>query len=326
MTQAVRPEPDAPALLRLLSRADVRQAEGQGIEGILCELFGVKTTGDWPIAPLTRLGEDDIDLSNVAEGWWLRADPVHLRADLKQVLLVDTSHEDIEPEQAQTWVAELNALFSSENWRFEAPHPKRWYLHLSDDPGLRTSPLSAVMGRDIAALLPQGEASRHWQTRLTEIQMLLHNSPLNATRETQGQPPINSVWFWGGGRLPPRVSSAITWVYAADPLSRGLARWADVALAPVPVTAHTWGATVTERTEHLIVLDKPLSDPDNNDPSAWIEQVNTLEQDWFAPCVGLINNGELGGLTVYPGNDQIYTVSRRHLRRFWRRSRALATH
>ncbi|MEZ5581642.1 MAG: hypothetical protein R3F37_01610 [Candidatus Competibacteraceae bacterium] len=39
----------------------------------------------------------------------VRDDPVHLWADLKQVLLSDGSHWDIEPAQAQLWIAELNA-------------------------------------------------------------------------------------------------------------------------------------------------------------------------------------------------------------------------
>jgi hypothetical protein len=322
---AGRPEPDAPALLRLLSRANVRTEDGRGVEGTLFRLFGMGAAGDWPVAAVTRLGEDDIDLGKVAEGWWLRADPVYLRADLKQVLLIDARLWDIKPEEAQTWVTELNALCGSAGWCFEAPHPKRWYLHLNDDPGLRTHPLSEAIGRDIATLLPQGTASRDWQTRLTEIQMLLHNSPLNETRYACGQPPINSVWLWGGGRLSQPVRCSIARVHAADPLSRGLARRAGATLAPPATSADAWLEAAAESAEQLVVLDAPFVDPNDPDPSTWVEQVNTLEQSWFAPCLSLLKTGVLSVLKVYLGNDRVYTVSGRNLRRFWRRLRPLTT-
>ncbi len=31
--------------------------------------------------------------------------------------------------------------------------------------------------------------------------MLLHDHPVNEARERRGEPPINAVWLWGGGRL-----------------------------------------------------------------------------------------------------------------------------
>ncbi|MEE4379192.1 MAG: hypothetical protein V2J55_17015 [Candidatus Competibacteraceae bacterium] len=322
--QAGRLEPDAPALLRLLNRADAQNTAGQGVEEVLLRLFGVNSDGDWPVAAISRLGEDDIDPNQVAEDWWIRADPVHLQADLKQVLLTD-NNPDIELEQAQTWVAELNALYEDADWRFESPHPNRWYLHLNDDPGLRTHPLSEMAGRNIAMRLPQGPASPLWQARLTEIQMLLHNSSLNEAREAQGQLTINSVWFWGSGRLPQRTSHSITDVHASDPLSCGLARWSGATLAPVPANAGEWQATAN-CGEHLVVLTTRLTELSDYTSLSWFEQLETLERDWFVPCLSLLKTGLLKVLTLHLGNARIYAITRRSLRRFWRRTQPLAMH
>ena len=47
---------------------------------------------------------------------------------------------------------------------------------------------------------------------LNEVQVLLHQHPLNAARQTRGLPPVNSVWFWGAGRLPaPGPSPTAAW-------------------------------------------------------------------------------------------------------------------
>jgi hypothetical protein len=58
--------------------------------------------------------------------------------------------------------------------------------------------------------------------------VLLHQHPLNAQRRERGLPPINSLWFWGGGRLPSRVSSAWQGVIGEDLLLLALAKRAGI--------------------------------------------------------------------------------------------------
>ncbi|MFZ1417282.1 MAG: hypothetical protein WAS93_02930 [Burkholderiaceae bacterium] len=47
----------------------------------------------------------------------------------------------------------------------------------------------------LEAFLPNGSDLKRWQKLLTELQMLLHAHPVNATRAQRGARPINSLWL-----------------------------------------------------------------------------------------------------------------------------------
>lgn len=318
------PKFQTPALERLLSRATIEEWGVTGGDATLFKLFGVQISPghDLPVAAISRLG----DRGEPGSGWWLRADPVHLRADLHQVLLFDARVLAISAGEAQSLVDEFNRTFAADGWSLEAPHPTRWYLRLDDDPGVRTHHLREAIGRDINPLLPQGESASRWHALLTEVQMLFHSARVNIERESRGQLPINSVWFWGGGELPHEVRSPAEGIYANDLLVRGLARLAGKAVSPLPDIAMDWEAAAETGEEGLIVLETTRYDRVDDAPYAWMEHLHTLEDDWFAPCLSLLQGRKLDILFLYPGNGRCYTLTPRDLRRFWRRIRPLSYH
>jgi len=313
----------APALAWLLARADSRAAPPSP-EATLFDLFGLPVADavDLPVAALTRLADD----GGIDEGgWWLRADPVHLRADMRTVFLADARALAIELDEARALVAAFNQTFAEDGLRLMAPRPDRWYLRLSADPGIRTDPLRAAIGRDIGPLLPQGPASRRWRTLLTEIQMLFHQHPVNQTREARNQPLINGVWFWGGGECPSGARAPAAGLYADDPLTRGLARLAGVAARPAPEHAEDWRDAAAE-PDSLVVLEATRNDPLDADPESWAEHVAELERNWFAPCRRWLQAGQLAALRLYPGDGRTFLLTGSARWRFWRRSRPLNTY
>ncbi|HXH04027.1 MAG TPA: hypothetical protein VNN09_12005, partial [Candidatus Competibacteraceae bacterium] len=206
------PCPRLPALERLLARGEGKDTASRGLEASLARLFGLEG-GELPVAAITRLaegGEPD------REGWWLRADPVHLKADLHQIVLFDARHLQLRPDEAAALAAAFNRTFAGDGLILETPHPERWYLRLAADPGITTVTLAEAVGRDINPLLPAGPEARRWRALLTEIQMLFHLDPVNQAREAAGQPEVNSLWLWGGGRLPARLAAPVAALYAAD--------------------------------------------------------------------------------------------------------------
>ena len=58
----------------------------------------------------------------------------------------------------------------------------------------------------------------------------MHNHPRNAERVAAGKPPVNSLWFWGGGVLPDRVTCRAECVISEDDELLALARRAGVSL------------------------------------------------------------------------------------------------
>lgn len=315
--------PQVPALEWLLARACVRDVP-LSTDAVLFQLFGlpVPLDADLPVAAITRLA----DGGGIESGWWLRADPVHLRPDQRGVFLVDARILAIEPAEAQALVAAFNQTFAADGLRLEALRPDRWYLRLASAPGLRTHPLETAIGRDINPLLPYGPARRRWHTRLTEVQMLFHAHPVNRARETHNQPLLNGIWCWGGGECPRSARSPVAGLYAQDPLARGLARLAAAAVAPVPEHAGAWLDSAAGESDSLVVLETMRYDPTEDDCASWAEHIAELEYAWFTFCRRWLQTGKLTALHLYPGNGRVYTLTSAARWRFWQRSRPLSAY
>lgn len=308
-----------------MSRAASSALGVLGADATLFKLFAVAvdTDTELPVAAVTHAA----DSGKPQEGWWLRADPVHLYADLQQVLLFDARGLNIDIAEAQSLVAYFNRTFGAEGLSLKALHPERWYLGLSEDPGLRTLPLFDAIGRNIMASLPWGAAARDWRKRLTEVQMLFHTHEVNRVREADGRRSINSVWLWGGGVLPQMINPVNhDVVYADDPLAQGLARLAGVALRPVPETAIDWHGAAGADERGLVVLETTRYDPVDDNPAVWVEHVEQLEQTWFTPVLALLKNNRLDTLRLYPCEGSEYSMVRRDTWRFWRRPRSLVSY
>ena len=146
----------------------------------------------------------------LGKGGWLRADPVHLRPDMGKLLLFDAATFELTMAEAMRLAEEINAALAEDGIRLIVGRdPGRWYLPMTSAPAIQTVPPRAVRGRHVDPFLPRGAEARRWRRLANDVQMVLHRSPLNAAREGRGEAAVNSVWFWGGGVLPPPDGSPI---------------------------------------------------------------------------------------------------------------------
>lgn len=189
----------APSLARLLACAGAPARGGDDVAGALAARYGVVRQDDWPLAPilLATLGVDPGD------AWWIAADLVTLVAGRDDVGL-GGAVADLDRREADAIVAALNAHFAQDGVAFVAPRPDALFARAASPQRLVTHPPAAAAQRPLHALLPSGADAPTWLRWQSEIQMLLHAHPLNAARERQGRASANSVWFHGGGTLPPR--------------------------------------------------------------------------------------------------------------------------
>ena len=312
--------PTVPALEWLLTRADIT-AVPRSADALLFHLchLPIPARLDLPVAALTALA----DGYEPGEGWWLRADPVHLRPDQRGIFLADARVLAIEPVEAASLAAAFDHTFASDGLQLQVVNPNRWYLRLADDPGLRTYPLADAIGRDINSLLPHGSNARRWHTLLTEAQMLFHSHPVNRAREERNQPLINGLWLWGGGPLVSSVRAPAASLYAHDPLARGLARQAGMAIYPPPDQASDWQAASRHDPDSLVILDLARYDRMDDDPAAWTEHIAVLERDWLEPCRRWVKNRQIQALHLYGGQGRRYSITGLARWRFWRRSRSV---
>ena len=150
--------------------------------------------------------------------------------------LAITPHQ-VEPQFAEMVQAGRFKKRSASFYPPGAPHnptPGRWYLRLPKEAKLPafTSPAQAL-GDDVFEHIPAAPEARRWRVLSSEAQVVLHNHPHNAARAAAGKPPINSLWFWGGGVLPDHVASQCPTVYSDDVLLHGLARVGKLACMPL---------------------------------------------------------------------------------------------
>ena len=312
-----------PALARLLARGSCTTSDARGMETWLCEAFAVERQHDWPVAPLTLT----IDGGDPGAAYWLRCDPVHLRAQRHQLLLADSSTFAPMPDEAHALMATLNAHFEPDGLVFHAPHPARWYLRVERAPALATQALPDVAGKDIDRHLPAGDDSGRWHHILNEIQMVLHAHPVNQAREAQDRPAINSVWLWGGGVMPASHGRPFTGVWSDDALALALAGMCDITARTLPGDAAPIidaAAGVAQR--QLAVLPQLRAAACHGDLDLWRTTLAVIERDWFAPLCAALRRRRLAGLTLVALNSRMcrrYDIDGGDLWRFWRRLRPL---
>lgn len=305
-----------PGLERLLGLGDRRALDDRAGDAMLARLFGLASDAI-PYAALRRLGEAD-GAAVARDGHWLCADPVHLQFAREHLLLTELDASEISGDDSAALVAALNDTFADIG-RFEAPTPQRWYLRLNAATSATLFPLTDVVGRPIRHFLPEGDHARLWQRTMNEVQIVLHNHAVNAARETAGQRSINSLWFWGSGKLPAAATAPAATVLADTPLAVGLARLAGLTPRAPETAASLDGDT-------LVVLDALQGPALQLDLDRWRATLAQFERDWFSPLAAVLGQGRLKRLRISAPGDRAsfeLDVCPGQRWKFWRKPQAL---
>lgn len=213
-----------PALRRVLSTATRQADQGGGATALMSDVFDALPS-PMPAAALTRR----VDAPDDCAGRWLRADPCHLRVEIAGVRMLACSDLALSPEEVAGLASAVRPLFDDAGWRFDAAQPKRWYAQPETaHPPIGGDAPEAVLGAYIDTALPQGEAGRATRRWLNELQMALHDHPLNHARRERGLPEVNSLWLHGDGAVLSSLSARVDAVWSQDALVLGCAALAGV--------------------------------------------------------------------------------------------------
>jgi hypothetical protein len=308
-------EAAAPALQLLLARGRRTEAPPASPEAWLGRAFGL-APGALPAGALTALAHGR------ESGTWLRADPVHLRADRDRVLLIPSAGFDIDADEARQLCDELNRHFADQ-FELHPYSPDRWGLLAKTAIEVQSPPPIELAGHDIDKELPD----KRWHALLNEIQMALYQHAVNTAREARGAPVVNGVWLWGAGALPATAQGPWQSLSADDPVALGLATLAGMRHRAPGTGAADWLERAPEDGRHLVLLDSLRGAQALGDAEALAARLQALEAQWFAPLLAALRAGRVGMVTLHvPGAAVAFETVRGDLHRFWRRPRPLSAY
>ena len=257
----------------LLARGRREPLASTSLEELLCRELGIARQQDWPIAPLSLAAAGGA----AGKDYWLRADPVHLRFERDQLVLSEIAEPT--PDEAEQLCKALAEHFG-EDFSPQPLRPGAWVVRAEPAPQLVTIPLSQATGKPVDPLLPTGDDALPWRKLLNEVQMLLFSHPVNQAREARGEPAINSVWLWGGGRLPEMNTTTQRSVLCSDADWQALAKhaWADVRMLPAQ-----WNRDIPDQA--LLIMEGPHRLLRTGDYNGWLQALRDFENNWLQPLL-----------------------------------------
>ncbi|MEO6137198.1 MAG: phosphoglycerate mutase [Luteimonas sp.] len=287
----------SPPLAVMLGRSDVIPATDSGERSQLLRYFDLQPHG-WPVAALTRQS----DVGDAAQSAWLRADPAWIRPDINGARLFACGEAlHLTQEDVDALLPALQALFADAGFVIDAPEPSRWYVRVPQEVKLPefAEPADAL-GADLFEYLPRQDDTGRWSTLLSEAQVVLHNHPWNARRMAVGKPPVNSLWFWGGGVLPDHVNAKINAVETSDSLLRALAMTSSTKMTALPAA---WSASQCDTLVDLRAM----------------RDLEMLMKDWLLPATNALRRRFVQQVQLDFSDGSRYRLARHHNWRFFRK-------
>lgn len=300
--------PGAAALAGLLNVAARRAAKPRDPAWRLTANFGIVTestdlSAPPPIAAYSYLA----DFGVPPEQPCFRCDPVHLQADMSQALLYDSRSFDISAREAEGLAEAFNRQFAEDGLRLVFREPRRWFLLADNPPPLHTPVPDEVVGRNAGAFLPKEAGARYWNRVMNETQMLFFGHEVNLEREARGEPAVNGVWVYGGGRPSGGGTAAYDTVYSDDAFCKGLALHAGIAVRPWAEVLETgfWQTGGNILLFNGVLRDALLT----GDVGRWSSLLEEWETRLFEPLRQQWRTGGFARLTIDPDDGHEYGVT-----------------
>lgn len=315
-TESLAPDANRrlPVVTRCVTRGDPIAVASDSFDHCLLGDFDMHPD-DAPLAAIALAGEGD----DPGADYWLRADPVSLQPTLHRIAGRRLQTGELDRNEAQTLARVLDEHLRTEGCELRVKDPLRWYVRAPIQ-RMRTRRLSDSLVPLDEGLMPTGPDAARWQRIMTEAQMLFHATDVNTAREAAGHALVSGIWCWGGGEIDVLPNHRYTDVFSNDVLALGLARLSKANAAPLDDDASSTLARVRNQAGSNVLI--ALSEQPRL-------KLDTLESDWLAPIVTLVEAGTVERLDMrlLLGTRTIgRTITRRLLRRWWRRNRPLAAH
>jgi hypothetical protein len=175
----------------------------------------------------------------------------------------------------------------------------------------------------VADALSMGGGAPALRRLSAEIEMWLHDHPVNEQRARRGALAVATLWIWGGGTLaalqPPAAPPEIVDVaFGSDPYVGGLWRLAAGESRPMPLD---WATVIAEpRCERALGVVEVAELLHANASWRLADAVADIDRRLISRSLAALRRGELDRLVLL-ANDRCLSLRRADRWRLWRRMR-----
>jgi hypothetical protein len=280
-------------------------------EWLLEPVGGADLLSHWPAGPALAL---ENGLTAAGPGTWCVAQPVHFATGLDHLRLAPLAQAALTDDDASALSALVSSHFATDELTVAAFVQGAWLLRFARSIDCSTQPPDAVVGHNVHDFMPVGRDGSRIRSLMNEIQMLLHEHPVNQRRERSRRLPVNGWWLWGFGDG------------VADAPGAGINRWRlhsdDRWLRAL---GHALGSDAgdittvgneTLRGDAYIALSQP--------PAQRVEEsLASVDAGLLSTLASNVRAGRMQSLALLVGNATLHIDSSARFR-FWRRPVAVS--
>jgi len=204
--------------------------------------------------------------------WIAAADPVYLEPRLDHLRLYALRGAGIPSSDLRLLFDHLQQTLSEDRSFGFARLGSNGYLRSEDPVSTASVPSYVVDQREPGKFLPTGDLTVTHRNILSEIEMALHEHEVNLRRIDEGKQPVNSLWLWGGGTAPEKITRAQPPLFSDDPLLAGY--WESAT-----AVSDTWPGSFEDCAEaslHGFVAVTPESDLRTETLSDYLRELREL--------------------------------------------------
>jgi hypothetical protein len=246
------------------------------------------------------------------EGTWACARPVHLLTAIDHLQIAPATVM-LDEEESATLGRDLNGHFADRGFVFHAVgHDRDWALECPAQTDCTSVEPAGLSGRNLRDLMPAGRDGAAIRSLTNEIQMLLHDHPVNVARAAQGLPVVNALWLWGFGRAGDATDFEAPAIYTDDAWLAGL--WKIHGAEANSISDLAAGLERVDSDALLGWCGLPASAPG--------ESIGEAERRCLAPARAALWSGAIDGLDMLLG-ERAFAVGRGLRLRFWRGAKPL---
>ena len=260
---------------------------------------------------------------------WL-ATPVHMVVGIDTLRVHPAGLLTLDASEQQTLAADFAKVFHASGWSLHATGHRDMLIASDKVLCARSFDPARWLGADPAQGVIIGTDAGALRRLASELEMWLHEHPVNRARRERGRLTISGLWLWGGGalgapaaapaahiaHLAPGATPAFTGVsgstvqvFGPDLFLGGLCRITGVTSQALPLT---WPPEHPGTHGDTLVHCALGAAPDN-------ESLQSLERDIIAPLTRQLYRGGADSLTLLVG-ERAVTLRRPG----WRMWKALA--